>query len=71
MSHPTQRLSNHPDGHDPSPDERRLPEAQPTAASPKVRKAYQRPSVQKRRSVHQATLVSSGGTSGTLTSGGP
>jgi hypothetical protein len=37
----------------------------------KPRRPYQRPSVQKRRSVHSATLVSSGGTSGTLTSGGP
>lgn len=37
----------------------------------KTRRPYQRPCVQKRRSVHQATLVSSGGTSGTLTSGGP
>jgi hypothetical protein len=37
----------------------------------KPRKVYQRPSVMKQRSVYQATLISSGGTSGTLTSGAP
>lgn len=41
------------------------------SAVQKTRRPYSPPCVQKRRSVHVATLVSSGGTSGTLTSGGP
>ena len=36
-----------------------------------ARKAYRRPSVEKRRSLSQATLVSGGGMPGTLSSGGP
>jgi hypothetical protein len=73
MSKPTQRLSDPTEqradlDHDREHGGDDRHEAPRAAAA---RKPYQRPSIQKRRSMSQATLISSGGTSGTLTSGGP
>jgi hypothetical protein len=64
----TQRLTDSPEDRGDLARERT--EAASTPGAQRARKPYQRPSFQKRRSMSQATLLSAGGTAGTLTSGG-
>ncbi len=72
MSKPTPRSADSSAERDAlTPDGVERDRAQAIAATAKPRKTYRKPTVQKRRSVNHATLVSAGGTAGTLTSGGP
>ena len=52
-------------------DESARPSSAPPSSSSPSRKVYRAPSVQKRRSLVHATLVSGGGTGGALAGGAP